>query len=342
MKKRVINDKGIFLKRLGELLAHGYTLTEAIEFLFIGHNKANGALKQKILFQLQNGSSLSEALINIGLPLHVCSQIFFAERHGRISETLILAGEYILARQKDRQAFMKVSSYPVVLLAILAGVMVLLKTVLFPQFETLYASLGYSPDSTLRSFLLLVDLLPRLAASSMILLVLITALLFFRLRSFTPMKQVEFFLRFPVISHYIKLIHTQFFARELGYLLNSGMSINQALKEVESQSYRPLFKEAAERIRQELRIGRSFTEALETFRIFTDGLLEVIRHGERRGYLSEELLIYSQYCMETLEASGKKLMTFIQPAVFVFIGVFILLTYFSIMIPLFQVMQSLS
>ncbi|WP_284705973.1 type II secretion system F family protein, partial [Lysinibacillus sp. OL1_EC] len=122
----------------------------------------------------------------------------------------------------------------------------------------------------------------------------------------------------------------------MSYLLNSGMSINQALTEVGKQSYRPLFKEMAERMIQDLRIGKSFSESVEFFQLFTDGLLEVIRHGERRGQLPRELFIYSQFCMDTLENSGKRLLSVIQPAVFLFIGAFILVIYFSIMIPLFQ------
>ncbi|MCM0627529.1 type II secretion system F family protein, partial [Lysinibacillus sp. OL1_EC] len=114
------------------------------------------------------------------------------------------------------------------------------------------------------------------------------------------------------------------------------MSINQALTEVGKQSYRPLFKEMAERMIQDLRIGKSFSESVEFFQLFTDGLLEVIRHGERRGQLPRELFIYSQFCMDTLENSGKRLLSVIQPAVFLFIGAFILVIYFSIMIPLFQ------
>ncbi|EDL63560.1 competence type IV pilus assembly protein ComGB [Bacillus sp. SG-1] len=339
--KKTIKDKGAFLKRLGELLEIGYSLTEAIEFVFIGHYRQQDKLKQKMLFHLQNGSSLSDSLKYLGLPLQVCSQIYFAEKHGRMAETLISAGEYLIARQKDRQALQKVMTYPIVLLFILVGVMILLKSVLFPQFHSLYSSLGYTPENRIGIILVFIDRLPLLAAAFVAFLLLAGGAFFSRYKSQTPIKKAEFLLRIPFFSPYLKLFYTQFFSREMSYLLNSGMSINQALTEVGSQSYRPLFKELAERMIQDLRIGKSFPESVEYFGLFTDGLIEVIRHGERRGQLPRELFTYSQFCMETLEVSGKKLLSVIQPAVFLFIGVFILLIYFSIMIPLFQVMQSL-
>ncbi|WP_456274920.1 competence type IV pilus assembly protein ComGB [Bacillus sp. AK031] len=336
-----LKDKGLFLRRLGELLTNGYSLTEAIEFLFIGELDGRDASKQRLLFQLQNGSSLSQSLEVLGLPLHVCSQIYFAERHGRMAETLIQAGDYMITRQKDRQALLKVLTYPLVLLTLLIGAITLLKSVLFPQFQTLYSSLGYTPDAAIRIFLRFVEMVPVFVSFLILLCVIISAVFYFRIRSSTPLKKAELYFGIPFLSSYLKLLYTQFFSRELSYLLNSGMSINQALKEVENQSYRPLFKEVAERVSVDLRVGKSFPEALEGFSLFTEGLSEVIRHGERRGHLPHELLMYSQYCMESLEQSGKKVISFIQPGVFLFVGIFILLIYFSIMIPLFQVMQSL-
>jgi competence protein ComGB len=247
----------------------------------------------------------------------------------------------MVTREKDRQAVLKVMTYPLVLLTLLIGAIVLLKNVLFPQFQTLYSSLGYTPDAGIQFFLGFVELVPIFTSFVFFLSLMISAFFYFRTRSSTPVKKAELYFRIPFLSTHLQLLYTQFFSRELSYLLTSGMSINQALKEVESQSYRPLFKEVAERVSMELRIGKSFPEALEDFVLFTDGLTEVIRHGERRGRLPQELLMYSQYCMETLEQSGKKLLAFVQPAVFLFVGIFILLIYFSIMIPLFQVMQSL-
>jgi competence protein ComGB len=342
VKKPVkIKDQGTFLKRLGELLSNGYSLTEAIEFVFIGHYQNQESLKQKVLSHLQNGSTLSDTFKHAGLPLHVCSQIYFAEKHGRMAETLISAGEYLHARQKDRQSLLKVMTYPLVLLFILTGVMILLKSVLFPQFQILYSSLGYTPDSQLRFFLNFIERLPLISAALLVFFLITGVMVFSRYQSRTPMKKAEYLLRLPFLSRYLRLFYTQFFSREMSYLLNSGMSINQALTEVSKQSYRPLFKEIGERMIQELRIGKSFPETVEQFDLFTGGLIEVIKHGERRGQLPRELFIYSRFCMETLEFGGKRLLTIIQPAVFLFIGGFILLIYFSIMIPLFQVMQSL-
>ncbi|WP_421379805.1 competence type IV pilus assembly protein ComGB [Bacillus salacetis] len=339
--RKGVKDKGTFLKRLGELLSYGYSLTEAIEFVFIGHYQKQELLKRKMLSHLQNGSSLSEALKDGGMPLHVCSQIYFAEKHGRMAETLVSAGEYLNARQKDRQALMKVMTYPIVLLFILTGVLILLKSVLFPQFDILYSSLGYTPDSHLRFFFLLIDKLPFLTIVFLGFLLITGGTVYSRYHSHTPLRKAEFLLRLPFLSRYFRLFYTQFFSREMSFLLNSGMSINQALTEVGKQSYRPLFKEIADRMIQELRIGKSFSESIEHFDLFTEGLLEVIRHGERRGQLPRELFIYSQFCVETLEFGGKRLLTVIQPVVFLFIGGFILVIYFSIMVPLFQVMQSL-
>ncbi|MBM7584609.1 competence protein ComGB [Bacillus pakistanensis] len=338
--KRKLKEQGEILIRLGELLKNGYTLLESIDFLFIHLLKGKDDLRLKIIKELQNGAALSEVLLKLGMSNNVCAQVYFAEKHGLVFETLLDSGEYLLKRHEDQEALKKVLQYPLILISILFLLLILLRKMLFPRFFLLYESLGYQPSTLIAWMMNMIHYLPHIMFSILLCILLGIGLYYFKLKKLPPLIKSNLLLSIPVICHYIRLIQTHFFSREFSYLLKSGMSINEALLIFENQSFRPLFQAIASRVRKDLYNGLTFPESLQSFSLFSTEFLTVIRHGETNGKLSHELMFYSDFCMKELENRLNKWLKIIQPSVFVFVGLFILSIYFSIMIPLFQVMQN--
>ncbi|MCP3738501.1 competence type IV pilus assembly protein ComGB [Rossellomorea sp. BNER] len=338
--KRKLKEQGEILIRLGELLKNGYTLLESIDFLFIHLLKGKDDLRLEIIKNLQNGAAISEVLLNLGMSNNVCAQIYFAEKHGLVFETLLDSGEYLLKRHEDQEALKKVLQYPIILISILFLLLILLRKMLFPRFFLLYESLGYQPSPLIAWMMNLIHYLPHTIMVILMCILLGFGFYYFKWRKLPPLKRSNLTISIPVISHYVRLIQIHFFSREFSYLLKSGMSINEALLIFENQSFRPLFQVIASKVRKDLYNGQTLPESLQSFSLFNTEFLTVIRHGEKNGKLAHELMFYSDYCMREFENRLNKWLKIIQPSVFVFVGLFILSIYFSIMIPLFQVMQN--
>ncbi len=340
-KKKQIKDQGQFLIRLGEMLQRGFILIEAFEFLLLHIEQMDRGIMEEVKQTLEKGGAIVDILRKLGIPEHTCTQIYFAEHHGNVSVTLIEGGMSITKSKKDRQAMLKILQYPIMLLFLLAGIMSVMQKILLPKFEVLYQSLGYEPSGMVAFLLTLFKNFPRIFLLLFILILLTTFIGRKSWKMLSPLKKASILSNIPIISFYAKGFYTQFFTRELGFLLKSGISIHDSLNMFEAQNYRIIYQDMAIKMKAQLKIGLSFPKVCESFPLFRSDLTYILSHGERNGKLDEELLIYSHYCLNDMEAKSSKWMTFIQPIIFTVVGLFIVIVYFSIMIPMFQMMDSI-
>ena len=94
-------NKIYFIKRLYELINHGYMLEDSLEFLLIQYDVTDDEIK-KIKEKLSNGNKLSDILAYLGYSQLIISKIKFAEDYGRI-EDMLLEVETYLTIQKIQQ-----------------------------------------------------------------------------------------------------------------------------------------------------------------------------------------------------------------------------------------------
>ncbi|TMU85473.1 type II secretion system F family protein [Bacillus sp. BHET2] len=340
MKKS--DDQGKFLKRLGDLIQKGYTFSEAIDFLLLPNEKSTMKLKKRMVASLQKGESISSVIHKqLNIPSHISAQIFFAEHHGQMGHTLSEAGNYLIKRRKNHQKIQQVIQYPFMLIIISIMMMVMLRKVLFPRFQSLYSSLGYEPSAKLTYLLKFIENFPMMLSTCLFLLLFISVLFVLFKKRISPVKVSFTLCRVPFLSRYLKLGHSHFLAKELSFLLSSGVSITESLLIIESQSYRPTFQYISTQCIKGLKEGKPFHECFSSLPFFQKELSFVVHHGQSNGRLAEELGLYSEICFQELEEKTNALLKYIQPVIFSFVGLFIMAIYFSIMMPLFQMMQGI-
>jgi competence protein ComGB len=340
MKK--MDEQGKFLKRTGDLLTKGYTFSEAIDFLLVPGRSGPKKLKKRINQSFQKGESLSSIFDrHLNMPKQVSAQIYFAEHHGQVGETLIEAGNYLLKKNEEKQKFLRVIQYPVFLVLVAIMLMVLLRRILFPRFQALYSSLGYDQSDSMRVLLWFIESFPTYFFTCLLILASVFPFLYFFKNKLFHVRQIVFLTKFPLLSFFIKQGHTHFFAREFSFLLKNGVSITDALTIIEKQSYRPTLQYISKKLLKGLKEGRPLHECTSRLSLFQEEFSYVVDHGQKNGRLADELKLYSDICFGELEEKGNQLLKYIQPTIFAFVGLFIMAIYFSIMMPLFQMMQGI-
>ena len=70
-------------------------------------------------------------------------------------------------------------------------------------------------------------------------------------------------------------------------------------------------------------------------------MIKFIEQGEKSGKLDIELTLYSQILIQQFEAMAKRHINFIQPVIFLILGLFIVVLYLTIMLPIFDMLQSI-
>ncbi|PTE33719.1 competence protein ComG, partial [Staphylococcus gallinarum] len=74
---------------------------------------------------------------------------------------------------------------------------------------------------------------------------------------------------------------------------------------------------------------------------FEPGLIKFIKAGEKEGKLEIELKLYSEIIISKIEKQLQTIIKFIQPIIFVILAGLIVILYLVIMLPMFELMQTI-
>ncbi|MBC2249416.1 competence type IV pilus assembly protein ComGB [Listeria cossartiae subsp. cayugensis] len=333
-------DDGEFLIRIASLLEKGFSLDASISYLSITSPKYSKRYEQ-IIRSLALGNSFSFALSQNGFPEFICSQLHYASSHGYFTQTIHETGIHMKRKSEEKSALMKTFQYPLVLFSTVIVVFFLLRIFLLPKFELLFSQLSSngSLGTTFTYFLL--EKVPILLGLFLLSLFLLVSLIIRKQNQKNAYDRAYFYCRIPYIRQFLRIHYSQSFSRELGYLLKSGLSITHIMQLFAQEESPAFFQAIAQRILPTLEQGLSLTKALEKMPIFEKELYYIAIHGEKNGNLAEEFLFYYNLCHQKSLQKTEKLFSFIQPIVFIIIGILIVSIYLSILYPMFSMVNQI-
>jgi len=312
-----------------------------MEFLLLHQQKNLTAMNQEVINDFLNGHSLSYTLKKLGFPGFICLHIYFAEKYGKVEDTLIDTAGLIEHKNREMKRLAKLLHYPLFLLLLFMVILIVLNVYLLPRFTSLYSSLGQSSDGLISFISALFHQLPIIFMISFIVIVLGALGFYLYLRGQDPHTRWTLLSALPLIGYYVKHYHSYVFSREASYLLKGGMSIQAMLETFRSQPYRRLYHDMGQFMSDELIRGQTMHQTLLQLPYMTEELKRITKHGEENGQLEQEWQFYSRYCLTSLEAKTEKIFAFIQPCLFLALGLAIVGAYLIILLPIFQIMQSI-
>src|SRR4051794_4665351 len=107
-----MNEQAMFMKRMGELLARGYPITEAIESISLHLPLERKEQLHDCLKDLKKGLSFHDVLNNLGFHKDLIGYVYFAEQHGSFAEALVEGSDLALVKDKDVKKLIKLLQYP--------------------------------------------------------------------------------------------------------------------------------------------------------------------------------------------------------------------------------------
>ena len=105
----------------------------------------------------------------------------------------------------------------------------------------------------------------------------------------------------PVAGTFFSIVKTRDFSSEIGGLLQSGLSMQNALDVLIDQNLDAVLSEIAKNVKEQVVFGDSFHTAIGRTEGLTEQLSAFAKHGEDSGYLPKELHIYSEHLSETID-----------------------------------------
>lgn len=331
-KKLTPQEKQKFVSLLADLLENGFSLNESLNFI-CKTDSFSPILLSIFQTNLKKGGALYRSFSRSGFTTQQTVQIQFAGVHGNLASTLRSMAKQIQLMEKQKQNFRKIITYPGLLLLFLTGIFLAMRQILLPQ---LLDGDMVDPRNIgiriLRNFPILLG-----AVCLAILLLVLILKIFFSKKS--SLNQAVFLGKCPLIRNFYRPYVSAYFALEWGKLFQEGLELRHVLFCMKKTRKKTLMRELATEMEQSMKKGRLFDFELGNYAFFTREFVTIIRQGEAKGKLGRELLLYSELTWQRFFMQMEKMMTWIQPLVFLFVAALIILIYAAMLLPIYGNME---
>ena len=290
----------------------------------------------------KNHVSLRSLAARVRITAPYLSDIELGRRHpsSRVLADLAVFLEWKLdLRREVIQALI----YPLMVLGAISGLVVLLATVVFPQFASVLSqSKGPIPLPT--QILFLLSTVFRLYWW-VLLIGLLGAVGGFWGWIRTPSGRAKFDafkLRIPVVGNLVRDIALSRFCHFFAILFSAGVDISETLSIVEQLIGNAVLADATRIVRNEVRAGNSLSSSLMQTGKFPTMVIRMFHIGEASGQLVGSLQKACRYYDKEIPATIKRVFSIMEPVLYVFLAVIVLTVALAIYLPLYQMMGSLS
>ena len=336
-----VNEQAIFLKRIGELLARGYPIAEAIESLSLHLPRNRKEELHHCLVDLKNGISFHDVLNTLGFHKDLIGYVYFAEQHGSFAEALMEGSSLALVKENDRKKLLKLLQYPILLIFITGFLFVFVQKSLLPKFTSLFESMSLEANFFMKVLYSFDEYFPKFLSIFLLLFAAGGIYYVFVFRKTSVLQQRSLLVRMPIAGGILKLLFTHYFSVQLSFLLSGGISVFVALLLFEKNHRQPFYSQLGMEIKQKLLTGEKLESILASFPFFEKEFPMIIKHGQENGRLEQELLFFSQHCVVNMEERIEKSLKMIQPVLYLFIGFLVVSMYLAILLPMFQLMEGI-
>ncbi len=333
-----------FTSDMATMLSVGISLTPTLRDLADGSEKVRMKLViSDMLASVEAGSSMSAAFArHPGVFDDVYVSIVQAgEDSGNLDRVLADLAVFLEWKADLRRDITQALIYPIMVLSAVAGLVILLATVVFPQFSNVLGQArGPMPLPTQILFMLselLVGYWWLLIAA-----VVIGGLGFFYWRR-TESGALRFdgwMLRIPIFGLLVRDIALSRFCHFFQILFNAGVDISQTLQILQTVVGNRVLGNATAVVRNEIRAGESIANSLTATGHFPPMVIRVFRVGETSGQLDASLAKICVYYDKEIPATIKRVFATMEPLLYVFLALIVLTVALAIYLPLYQMMQS--
>lgn len=323
-----MNQQAKLIQLMGNLLSNGFHLGEVVRFLEVS-NLVERDFVLKMKASLTSGASLAGILNELNFSKNVVTQVELVNFHGHLSGTMQRVEQNLQKQLKIKNKLISLLIYPLLLLFFVFSILIGLNNYLLPQLG------GQSNFATkvLRHF-------PELFLCGFLFLILLTALSVIVFQSNSAISSFSFASKIPILVDFIRLYLTGYFAREWGNLIAQGVDLNQILVIMIRQKSR-IFSELGQRLEEKFEAGADFHQSIKTFSFFNPELALMIEYGSMKDKLGAELLLYADECFEQFFLKIDRAMQWIQPLVFIFVALMIVLLYAAMLLPIYSNMGTM-
>ncbi|MFC3228220.1 type II secretion system F family protein [Marinibaculum pumilum] len=336
-------ELALFAQQLTRLLNARLPLDRALEILVdLMEKKKSKKIVAKLLDRVRDGAGLADAMAaEPGVFPGLCiSMVRAGEESGALPVVLARVADFLGKSEAIRQRITSAMIYPTILTVAATAAVVLILTLVMPQFESLFANAGADlPTATvivmaasdgLRGYWWAI--LAGIGGLAAVLQLLSRQDWFvvFRDRSV---------LRLPLLGPLITRIEVARFSRSLGTLLGNGVPAARALALAGATVTNRTLVDAIEALAIRFKSGEGLARSLEQTGHFPDLAIRLIQIGEETARLQEMLQELAGMYEHDVERILERLLALLVPAITLAMGALVAMIMGAVMTALVSINQ---
>ena len=335
-----------FTRQLATLVDAGLPLLRGLRVL--EKQERNRTLKgilSELATSIEGGSTFSEALAQHPKVFNrlFVNMVKAGELGGVLEVVLKRLAEFSEKAQKIKGKVKAAMFYPVAVLIVAVGIMILLMCFVVPKFKDVFAGMGVQmPGFTL--FVLAVSDIIRnniLATMGGVAVFVVLFLLFIKTK-FGRRIWDKFKLIMPAVGPVVSKVAISRFARTLGTLVSSGVPILQALNIVKETAGNVIISNAVAQVYDAVKEGETITATLESSNVFPPMVVSMVDVGEQTGALPEMLLRIADGYDEEVDNAVAAMTSLLEPIMIIFLAVIVGSIVIAMFLPLIAMISNLS
>lgn len=334
------DDIAIMTRQLATLLGAGVTLVEALTAMVDQVEKEQ--LKRIVSDVKQNvneGRSLGDALQQhhkVFGNLYV-NMIRAGEHSGALDAVLLRLAEFTEGQARLKQKIVGTMIYPLIMMVIGGGVLVLLMTVVVPKVTKMFEDMKVTLPFTTRLLIFTSNLLQDYWFVIFPSIIGGAAFFWYWIGS-EKGKPVwdRWVLKIPVFGPMTRMLAVARFSRTLSTLLKSGVPLLSAMDIVKNVVTNTVMANVVDNARDSIREGESIAAPLKKSGEFPPLVYHMVAIGERSGQLEDMLLNVADSYESQVNVRISALTSLLEPMMIVLMGAVIAFVAFSILMPILQ------
>ncbi len=339
-------DVAVFTRQFSVMIDSGVPLVQCLEILAdTQENKKFAAAIKGVKTEVESGNSLAASMTNYPKVFDALyTNMVAAGETGGILDTIFQRlSVYIEKSVKLKRAVQSAMVYPIAVVLIAGGVITLILWKVVPAFTELFNSMNVDLPLPTR----IVIGASRFVGSFGIFVAIGAGVLGFMFKSYYATPKGRYvvdglLLKAPIFGPLMRKIAVARFTRTMATLIASGVPILECLDITAHTSGNAIIEEAILNVKKAIEEGRTIVEPLKASNVFPAMVVSMIGVGEAAGALETMLTKIADFYEEEVDAAVGDLMTALEPAMIVVLGVTVGGIVISMYMPIFALVGQLS
>lgn len=329
----------VFTQKLYNLTKSNVELLAALKLLSQNNfDRTEKLLLEDVSQNIKSGMTLSQAFGRHPryFPLLYINIIRAGESSGQLKDSFLQLLDYLQRVEELRLKIRQALAYPIFMIIVGAATIFVMLSFILPRLVSMFEDFQAALPLPTRILLTASNIFKQYWLAA----IAIFVVGFFILQKKHSLKAALLFYiksHLPFVKNLVYKQSVANFSTSLSLLLKSGVNLLSSLGIVAPVIDNPVYIAQLGQVRQDIKEGASFSQALAKFKIFPGFFTQMIKVGEESGRLESVLADIADSYQQEIESDIKIISALIEPAIILVLGVIIGGMVLAVLLPIFNI-----